>query len=144
MFNLRIAESKDKKAILEIINFLRLDIPGFVWAQDEFVQKQIQDGEYFLVEREGEIAGIISFRQRGNKMYIETLAVVEKYRLQGIGTKLIEFAKEFTRKKGLAVLCACSFCEYEAKDFYLKQNFSLLDKCGEYNNHRYYFFEIRI
>lgn len=88
--------------------------------------------------------GIISFKQKQDRMYIETLAVVEQYRSRGIGTQLVEFAKNFTREKGLVVLRVCSFCEYKAQDFYLKLDFSLLQELGKYNNHKYQRFEIKL
>jgi len=77
-------------------------------------------------------------------MYIETLAVAEKYRLQGVGTLLVEFAKNYTREKGLTTLRACSFCEYKAESFYFNRGFSLLGKTGRYNNHKYHRFEIKL
>ncbi len=141
---IRKAEPKDKKNILEIINLLRLDMSEFIWGDDEFVEKQIQNGEYFLIEIGDEVAGIISFRQRRDKMYIETLAVVEKYRLQGEGSRLVEFAKDHTREKGLNTLCACSFYEYKAESFYLNRGFSLLKKSGEYNGHKYHRLETKL
>lgn len=142
--NIRKAEFKDKKDILEIISLLRLDVQKFVWGDEGFVEKQIGNGEYFLAETDEGVVGAVSFRQRGDKMYIETLTVVEKYRSQGIGTKLVEFAKNFIREKGLNTLCACSFCEYKAEGFYLNQGFSLLKKPGKYNNHKYQRFEIKL
>jgi N-acetylglutamate synthase-like GNAT family acetyltransferase len=142
--SLRKAEVKDKKDILEIITLLHLDTPGFIWENDEFVEKQIENGEYFLAEMEGGVAGVISFRQREDKMYIETLAVAEEYRLQGVGTTLIEFAKSYTRENGLGILRACSFCEYKAESFYFNRGFSLLGKTGRYNNHKYHRFEIKL
>lgn len=141
---IRKAEPKDKKDILEITNLLDFNIPDFVWNTDEFVDRQIKNGEYFLAETEEKTIGIISFRQRKNKLYIETLAIINGYQSNGVGTQLIEFAKKLTEEKGLNILCACSFYEYKIVDFYLKQGFSLLEKPGIYNNHKYYRFEMRM
>ena len=142
--NLRKAELKDKKDILEIADLLYLDIPNFVWNTDEFVSRQIKNGEYFLIEKEGKIVGIVSLRQRKNKMHIETIAVRNGSQLEGIGRQLIEFAKHFAKEKGFNTLRAYSFYEYKSVDFYLNQEFSLLGKPGIYNNHKYYRFEMRI
>ena len=142
--NLRKAEVGDKEKILEIVNLLYLDVPNFVWNINEFVGRQIRNGEYFLLETEGKIAGIISFRQRQDKMYIETLAVINDLQSKGIGTQLIEFAKDFTRESGLKTLRACSFHEYKKVDFYLSQGFSLLNKPGSYSDHKYYRFEMEV
>lgn len=144
IFNLRKAQREDKKDILKIISSLHLDMPGFIWDDEDFVEGQIKYGEYFVVEINGKLAGVASFRKKGNKMYIETLAVDKNYRMQGIGTKLVEFAKKFTKENNSDALCACSFYEYEIGDFYIKQGFSLLKKPGIYNNHKYYRFEIKL
>ncbi|KPJ71280.1 hypothetical protein AMJ50_02630 [Parcubacteria bacterium DG_74_3] len=142
--NLRKAEPKDKKNILEITNLLYLNIPDFVWNTERVVERQIQNGEYFLTEIGGKTVGAISFRQRKDKMYIETLVVTNDHQSEGVGTQLIEFAKKFTKEKRFNVLRACSFYEYKTVDFYLRQGFSLLEKPGIYNNHKYYRFEMRI
>jgi ribosomal protein S18 acetylase RimI-like enzyme len=146
--NLRKAELKDRESILKIIKLLHLNVHlnnlDFVWEDEVFVEKQIIEGNYFVVEINNEVAGIISFRQRGEKMYIETLSVVEKYRRQGVGTKLIDFAKEYTKEKKLNLLCACSFYEYQAVDFYLKQGFSLMDESGEHKGHKFHRFQKEI
>ena len=140
----RKAEPKDEEDVLEIAKLLHLDIPDFVWDTDELVEKQIKKGECFLVEKEGRMLGIISFRQRQNKMHIETIAVKNGSQAEGIGTKLIDFAKEFTKKKGLNILRAYSFYEYKSVDFYLKRGFNLLPKPGKYKNNKYYRFEMKI
>ena len=142
--NLRKAEIGDKKDILEIANLLHLDIPDFVWDKDEFITKQIKNGEYFLIKKEERIVGIISLCQRKDKMHIETIAVRNGSRSEGIGTELIEFAKRLTKEKGVNILRAYSFYKYKSVDFYLNRGFSLLGKPGVYNNHKYYRFEMRI
>jgi len=142
--NLRGAELKDKDAILKIVDLLYLKIPKFVWCTGDFVEKQIKNGEYFVAEENGEIAGIVSFRQRGNKMHIETIAVAASFQSRGVGKMLIDFAKDFTKKNGLDILHVYSFLEYDKKDFYLNQGFSLLKKPGKYGGHKYYRFEIKL
>jgi len=141
---IRKAESKDKENILEITNLLHFNVPNFIWNTDEFIDRQIKNGEYFLTETEEKTIGVISFRQRKNKMYIETLVTANDHQLDGVGTQLIRFAKKFTKEKGLNILCACSFYEYKTVDFYLKQGFSLLEKPGIYSGHKYYRFEISV
>ena len=142
--NLRKAEIEDKKDILEVANLLHLDISDFVWNKDEYVTKQIKNGEYFLIEKGGRIVGIISLRQRRDKIHIETIAVRNGSQSEGIGTELIEFAKDVTKKKGFNILRAYSFYKYKSVDFYLNRGFTLLSKPGVYNNHKYYRFEMRI
>ena len=140
----RKAELKDKKDILAIVDLLYLDIPDFVWNTNEFVTRQIVKGDYFLVEDREQTVGVVSFRQRQNRMYVATLAIAKSHQLAGVGTKLIEFAKHFTKERKLDTLYACAFYEYKNKDFYLNKGFSLLDSPGSYNNHKYHRFEMKI
>lgn len=140
----RKATQADKKGILHIISELHLHIPEFVWSSDTFVENQINKGEYFLTELNGEVAGIISLRRRNKKMYIETLAVAPKYRLQHIASQLVNFAKHLTKENGLKELCACSFFEYQIGDFYIKQGFKQLPEFGVYENQKYHIFLTKV
>lgn len=142
--NIRKTNLQDKHSILKIANVLYLNMPEFVWNQDEYVTKQIQRGEYFVKEIDGRVAGIASFRKRGNKMYIETLAVHPDIQSNGIGKELIEFAKQYTKEAGLDTLCACAFFDYGNKDYYLKQGFSLLKRTGTYQGRKFHRFEMNI
>ena len=141
---LRQAELKDKKEVLNIVNELSLDIPDFIWDKEEFVARQIQNKEYFVMEDKGRLAGVMSLRQRTNKINIETLVVKKEFQYKGLGSKFIEFAKQFTKEKGFNILHAYSFSEYQAADFYLKKGFKVMDYTGYYKNHKYDCFELEI
>ena len=141
---LRKAELKDKKEIIDIANLLYLDIPGFVWNSEEFVKKQIEKGEYFLIENDGQTMGIMSLRQRKNGMHIETLVIKKEFQSKGYGTQFIEFSKKFAREKKNDTLYAYSFTEYNIADFYLKKGFKLMDYVGSYKGRQYNCFEIKI
>jgi len=141
---LRQAELNDKKEVLDIVNGLSLNIPDFVWHQDEFVERQIQNKEYFVIEDGGKLMGALSLRQRANKITIETLVVKKEFQGRGFGTKFIEFAKAFTQERGLATLHAYSFCQYQSADFYIKKGFKVLPYFGYYKHHKYDCFELAI
>ena len=141
---LRQAELKDKKAILEIANLLYLNIPEFVWNNDNFITRQIEKGEYFLIEENGAVAGIMSLRQRKSGMHIETLAVKKEFQARGFGTKFIEFAKSISQEREADNLYAYSFREYNIADFYLKKGFKLLKYAGYYKRHQYNCFGIEV
>ena len=102
--NIRQAEEKDVKSIIEIISLLKLDIPGFVWDDEKFILDQIKKGEYFVLEESGQVVAIISLRKRKNKVSIETLAVRKDFQHKGMGSELIEFAKKFTKKKSFTLI----------------------------------------
>lgn len=141
---IRKAHDKDAKAIVEIINILKLDMSEFVWSDIDFVRKQISQGEYFVAQVADAVVGIISLRQRKKVIHIETLAVLPGHRLKKIGTRLVDFAKQFTKEKELKDLCACSFLEYHIGDFYHRQGFSLLPKPGEYQGRKYHIFVTKV
>ena len=141
---LRPAQLQDKKVIINAVDLLYLPIPQFIWNDEKFVEKQIQNNEYFLVEKDGQVLGVMSLRQRVNKINIETLVVKTEFQSRGFGTKFIEFAAEFTKEKGFDTLHAYSFNEYDMVNFYLKRGFSLLDYSGKYHNYPYYCFEKKL
>jgi N-acetylglutamate synthase-like GNAT family acetyltransferase len=141
--NIKKAELKDKKNILEILNLLYIKMPNFVWDKEEFVEKQINNGEYYIAQENENVVGVISFRNRNNKMHIETLAVAKGHQSNGVGSKLINFAKEYTEKNNLKILCAYAFYQYNTADFYLKNGFILLKKYGKYEGNKYYCFEMK-
>ena len=139
---LRPAELKDKKEVLNIVEGLSLNVPDFIWNKEEFIEGQIKNKEYFVIEENGTLVGAMSLRQRVNKINIETLAVKKEFQFKGFGSKFIEFARQFTKEKGFNILHAYSFSEYRAADFYLKQGFKVLDYSGYYKNHKYDCFEL--
>ena len=135
---IRKADSKDIAAIKKIADLLYLDIPGFDWNDEYFIKGQIEKGEYYLVEKDGIAVGAISLRDRNGRLYIETLAVAKDIQTRGVGTKLVEFAKQFARENGFKILRTTSFYEYGVKDFYIKQGFRLFDEAGEYGGHKFH------
>ena len=142
--DIREAKIEDKKSILDIVSLLHIDMPGFVWDQDDFVTNQIQNKEYFVLEDNNNIVAIMSLSKRKNKVSIDTLAVIKEYQNRGLGSKLIEFAKQFSLDNGYNTLHAYSFAEYNAVNFYLNKSFEYFNRMGEYNGHRYDCFKINL
>ncbi len=130
--------------ILDIAKLLHINIPHFVWSQPEFISRQIEQGEYFFIEERGVVAGIMSLRERNNKLHIETLAVRKEFQSQGLGSLFIAFAKQLAKEHGHAKLHAYSFTDYNMEKFYLKKGFTKLAHLGYYHNHPYQCFEIKI
>lgn len=141
---LRQAELKDKKEIMDIANLLYLEIPKFLWNSGEFITKQVEKKEYFLIKDNDSVVGVMSLRQRKNGVHIETLVVKKEFQSKGLGTKLIEFAKKFAKEKGNNSLYAYSFSEYNIADFYLKKRFKLMGYVGYYKNRKYDCFKIKL
>lgn len=140
--DIRQAKLEDIEKISEIVQVLQLDIPEFVWTSREYVKKQVEKGEYFFGCEDGVPVGALSLRERNGILYIETLAVAKDAQLRGIGSKLVDFAKEFAKKKGFKKMRTTSFYEYGVKDYWLKQDFRLLEEPEEYGGHEFYRFEL--
>lgn len=91
---------------------LYLEIPDFIWTAEDYITKQIGRREYYIAEENGESVRIISLRNRNGLLYIETLAVAKDIQTKGVGSKLVEFSKQFARENGFKVLRTTSFYEY--------------------------------
>ena len=148
--NIRKAVPEDLKSIAEIARALYLDIPDFVWTTEDYIRKQIEKGEYYVaapseaLAEEGRILGAMSLRDRNGMLYIETLAVAKDIQSKGVGSELVEFAKQFAKGNGFKILRTTSFYEYGVKDFYIKRGFRLLDEPGEYGGHKFYRLEFEL
>jgi N-acetylglutamate synthase-like GNAT family acetyltransferase len=144
MMNIRQANSGDIKAVKKIADLLYLEIPDFVWNTEEFIKGQIEKGEYYVTEDGLNVIGIVSLRERNNMLYIETLAVAKNIQAKGVGSKLVEFTKQFAKENDFKILRTTSFYEYNVKDFWLKHGFRLLEEPGEYSGHKFYRFEMSL
>ncbi|MEK7658583.1 MAG: GNAT family N-acetyltransferase [Patescibacteria group bacterium] len=142
--NIRKAELKDIKEILEITKQLHLNMADFVWDTENFITLQIERGDYFVLEDNEKIFGVISLKFRRNGMHIETLAIREGFTSNGYGTELINFAKQFSKDRGAGALRVYSFSEYNILDFYSKNGFKLMDYHGSYDGHKYHCLEMKL
>ncbi len=147
---IRKASPEDLQSIKEIAGLLYIEMPDFVWNKENFIEKQIEKGEYYVtvsfeaLAKKERILGIVSLRERQGMLYIETLAVAEDIQAKGIGSNLVEFAKDFARKNNFKILRTTSFYEYGVKDFYIKNGFRLLPESGEYAGHKFYRLEFEV
>lgn len=140
----RRANPEDLAAVKRIADILYIEMPDFVWNDEGFIKKQIERGEYWVAEVDGKVVGIVSLLDRNGVLYIETLAVTKDIQAKGIGSSLVDFAKEFARKKGFVALRTTSFYEYGVKDFWLKQGFKLLKRSSGYEGRQFHHLEFRL
>jgi GNAT superfamily N-acetyltransferase len=85
------------------------------------------------------IAGILSKMYCWNCLYIDALWVEEKYREEGLGSKLLKEVEKIAKEKGCHLIHLDTF-DFQAKDFYLKYGyeiFGVLDDCPQ--EHSRYF-----
>ena len=146
MIQIRKAGLEDIRMIKEIADLLYLNIPGFDWNKEGFIKGQIEKGEYYVAEKNGEIIGITSLRERNGMLYIETLAVAKDVQSKGVGSKLVDFARQFAWENNFKILRTTSFYEFDprVKDFWIKQGFRLLDEPGEYGGYKFYRLEFKL
>jgi N-acetylglutamate synthase-like GNAT family acetyltransferase len=85
------------------------------------------------------IAGITSLMYCWGMLFVDILAVDEKYYKNGLGSKLLKFVENEAKKLG-ATLAHLDTFDFQAKDFYLKHGyeiFGVLDDCPK-GHKRYY------
>lgn len=94
---------------------------------------------YGIVSEEGSLLACIEIcpEEWSNRLMVTELWVSEELRHQGIGTRLMDKAKEIAVKQNRrAVILETQSCNTNAIDFYLRQGFELIgfDTCCYTNN----------
>lgn len=97
---------------------------------NEVVFKEfLSDAEYYIALNEDrtEVGRIcISYQRWNNTARVWDIDVIEEYRRQGIGRKLLEFGLSKAKKwKCRAIVLECQSSNYPAISFYLKNEFEL-------------------
>ena len=90
------------------------------------------------------IAGILSKMYCWNCLYIDVLWVKDKYRKQGLGSRLLKEIENIALDKGCNLIHLDTF-DFQAKDFYIKYGyevFGILDECPE--GHKRYFLKKKL
>lgn len=93
---IRFVEKEDIGQVLSMMEEVKEDFAGY--KEDEFLEaleKAIQNREAFLEEKDGKLAGMISFSYE--KKELTFLAVRLEFRKCGIGRKLVEWVKDCFR-----------------------------------------------
>lgn len=73
----------------------------------------------FVAEDDNETVGIITGHSYYNEVYISDLIVLEQYRNQHIGSKLIKKVEEYHKNKGFQNINLTTY-EFQALEFYKK------------------------
>lgn len=97
------------------------------------ITKKILDAENNI------IAGCYAKMYCWNIIYIDILWVDERYRKQGLGSKLLEQIEKIAVERKCSLIHLDTF-DFQAKDFYLKHGyevFGILEDCPQ-NHCRYY------
>ena len=138
------ADQSHLEQIVSLNRLFHLDIPGFKWDTSEWIEQEIDDQNYFILKKNGLVSGAICLKLYEEGADIETIAVLKDKQKSGIGRKLIEFAKEYSLKKGKSELRVDTFCEYRLEEFYEKCGFTKSPETGSYCGKPSYSFAINL
>lgn len=130
------ANKEDIEDIMELNKLFYIDIPEFRWGTLRWVENELDN--YFIIKDDNQTYGAICLLLTKDGYCVETIAVQEKYQRKGIGRKLINFAKAYTKNKGQAKLKVESFCEYNADGFYEKCGFTKEQEVSYFQDKPYY------
>src|SRR4051794_31575400 len=67
------------------------------------------DGERYEIRSDGELAGFVQYRLRPGSIELVHTEIDEEFEGRGLGSRLISFALNDAREKGLAVFPFCPF-----------------------------------
>lgn len=121
---IRIARYDDIEQILNIVKETIEDLQkegNYQWGDDyptkEYFLEDIKNASLYIFERNNEVAGFIclnkqedeaykklNWQKQGEAIVIHRFAVKRSYQNQRIGSKLLEFAENLARNKGINYL----------------------------------------
>ena len=88
--------------------------------------------EVYIIKHSGEIAGFVILQMEGTfKGYIQTICIVENYRGNGLGHKLLNFCEEYILKISPNIFICVSSFNTDALRLYSNFGFKII---GELNN----------
>lgn len=107
----------------------------------EYIKYRLQGGVWIGIERDGElIAGLNAYMSSFKVLFVDTVFVVEKYRRQGIGRKLILEMEQRAKQLGANMIRLDTF-DWQGYEFYKNLSY---EEVGHYYNeedkfHEYFF-----
>jgi len=121
---------KDFPDAKELNAQLRLsDVKEFYWDSDKYIRSAILEERCVVIRDSSALKGVMIMEHRDphggyahSSLAIGSLAVHPKYRNEGLGIKLVEYAKELGFNKNLR-LYSESFSEYKKINFYQRLGF---------------------
>ena len=137
MAELRFATQADVRGIVALNQSFHLDIEDFHWDRPEWVQRLVSSRCYFVLEHESVLQAAICLIVEGSDVVLDTIAVSEQARGQGIGRRLVAWAARAAAAAGKSRLVVGSFCAYDLRDFYVKCGFEYdgIELCMGHESH---------
>jgi N-acetylglutamate synthase-like GNAT family acetyltransferase len=101
---IRVAESKDARDLVRVINGAFQKAEGFVIDRDridlETVRSLMEKGTFLLAEEEGGLAGCVYLEPPGKRMYLGLLSVDPARQKAGLGSMLLQAAEQKCSQDG--------------------------------------------
>ena len=143
---MHIVKAKDSniKDILKLNAQIHVDTPLFQGSSKVWVEEQVKNGNYFLMQDRNEICGAICLLEKDGQFHLETIAVDEKQHGKGIGTQFIDFAKTKARENGFGSLYVDTYCEYNVDSFYERCGFRKIPTFAKYRGKPYHRFTVNV
>ena len=69
------------------------------WDESRHLQEPKFPDRYLMLFDRNNCIGFLSFREQDDYLYLHTLQLIQQYRRQGIGTKLLEFIEYVAKEK---------------------------------------------
>ena len=85
----------------------------------------------FAIYENDELVGGLVARSKNQEFYISLLAVAKLYRGQGIGKKLLEYAKKKAHELGCNHILVTTY-SYQGAEFYPKMGFREMGRISDY------------
>lgn len=113
--NSKLEEYKSIETIMKQAQQMHIDWRPDIYKHSETVlpfevyEQAVKDKTFFVAEYEGNVAGVLFLQYRHienpiqvtrNIIFIDSMAVDEKYRRKGIGHAFFDFLKELRNQKG--------------------------------------------
>ena len=69
------------------------------WDEARYLQEPRFPERYMMLFHQNNCIGFLSLREQSDYLYIETLQLIQQYRRQGIGTKLLQLVEDLAKDK---------------------------------------------
>ena len=127
---LRIANKRDANAIQDLVQrelFLP-DIPDFHWHLPASILSTIHAGRYAVAEWDGALAGVLALAVHDGELYIDVIAVEQRFQRRGVARSLVEFAERAAHTWGFQRLIVSTFRQYKVETVYERLGFEILEQ----------------
>jgi N-acetylglutamate synthase-like GNAT family acetyltransferase len=134
------ANNSNIEDILRLNKQIHVDTQLFQGDSLDWVEEQVENGNYFVVKSDNEIYGALCLVERDGLFHLETIAVQEDQQRKGIGRQFMDFAKKKAKEDGFDRLYVDMYCEYNVGKFYERSGFRKIPTYAKYKGKPYHRF----